>query len=115
MPIDADELAGLACESEFQPRVINKGAGGPADWSLELGPFTEQELQALPSDGSWCVILNDLEKHVPDLATFLELFDHFPKWRVADVQASLSGERGGVGAPDPASARPLGSLLGLQF
>ena len=98
MPIDADELAGLACESEFQPRVINKGAGGPADWSLELGPFTEQELQALPSDGSWCVILNDLEKHVPDLATFLDLFDHFPKWRVADVQASLSGDRGGVGA-----------------
>ena len=64
MPIDADELAGLACESEFQPRVINKGAGGSADWSLELGPFTEQELQALPSDGSWCVILSDLEKHV---------------------------------------------------
>ena len=50
MPIDADELAGLACESEFQPRVINKGTGGPADWSLELGPFTEQELQDLVAE-----------------------------------------------------------------
>lgn len=98
MPIDSSELAGLACESEFQPRILKKGSNGPSDWSLDLGPFTEEELQSLPSDGSWCVVVNDLEKHIPEATKLLNVFDHFPRWRVADVQASLSGEGGGVGA-----------------
>jgi 50S ribosomal protein L16 3-hydroxylase len=90
--IEADELAGLACEAEFQPRIIiNKkgdGGGAAADWALELGPFSEEKLQSLPSTGgSWCLLLNDLEKHVPEAAELLNLFDGFPRWRVADVQA----------------------------
>jgi 50S ribosomal protein L16 3-hydroxylase len=97
--IDADELAGLACEAEFQPRIIHKGEGGAADWALELGPFSEAKLQSLPSaGGSWCLLLNDLEKHVPEAAELLNLFDHFPRWRVADVQASISTDGGSVGA-----------------
>lgn len=95
--IDADELAGLACEAEFQPRIINKGEGGAADWALELGPFSEAKLRSLPSTGSWCLLLNDLEKHVPEAAELLNLFDHFPRWRVADVQASISTDGGSVG------------------
>lgn len=96
--IEADELAGLACEAEFQPRIIKKGEGGPADWALELGPFSENELRSLPSTGSWCLLLNDLEKHVPEAADLLNLFDVFPRWRVADVQASISANGGSVGA-----------------
>ena len=98
MPIDSGELAGLACESDFQPRILKKGSNGPSDWSIELGPFTEEELQSLPTDGSWCVVVNDLEKHIPEAAKLLDNFDRFPRWRVADVQASLSAEGGGVGA-----------------
>jgi ribosomal protein L16 Arg81 hydroxylase len=44
------------------------------------------------------VVVNDLEKHIPEAAKLLDFFDQFPRWRVADVQASLSGEAGGVGA-----------------
>ena len=95
--LDADELAGLACEAEFQPRIISKGEGGAADWTLELGPFSEAKLESLPSTGSWCLLLNDLEKHVPEAAELLDLFDHFPRWRVADVQASISTDGGSVG------------------
>jgi len=98
MPIDAGELAGLACEPEFQPRIIRNKSGKPSEWKLERGPFAEEELRALPEDGTWCVVVNDLEKHVPEVATLLDLFDHFPRWRVADIQASLSAEGGGVGA-----------------
>ena len=98
MPIDNDELAGLACETEFRPRVIRKGDTDPSSWSLDIGPFSEDELQSLPSDGSWCLLLNDLEKHVPEFMDVLNLFDHFPRWRVADVQASISGDGGSVGA-----------------
>lgn len=95
--IEADELAGLACEAEFQPRIINKGEESAADWALEIGPFSEAKLQSLPSTGSWCLLLNDLEKHVPEAAELLDLFDHFPRWRVADVQASISTNGGSVG------------------
>jgi len=97
-PIDSGELAGLACESDFQPRILKKGSNGPSDWSNELGPFTEEELQSLPTDGSWCVVVNDLEKHIPAAAKLLDNFDRFPRWRVADMQASLCAEGGGVGA-----------------
>ena len=98
MPIDNDELAGLACETEFRPRVIRKGDTDPSSWSLDIGPFSEDELQSLPSDGSWCLLLNDLEKHVPEFMDVLNLFDHFPRWRVADVQVSISSDGGSVGA-----------------
>jgi ribosomal protein L16 Arg81 hydroxylase len=63
-----------------------------------MGPFSEDELESLPSDGSWCLLLNDLEKHVSEFMDVLNLFDRFPRWRVADVQASISSEGGSVGA-----------------
>lgn len=97
-PVDNDELAGLACETEFRPRIIRKGDEGPSSWSLQMGPFSEDELKSLPSDGSWCLLLNDLEKHVSEFMDVLNLFDRFPRWRVADVQASISSEGGSVGA-----------------
>ena len=97
-PVDNDELAGLACETEFRPRIIRKGDEGPSSWSLQIGPFSEDELKSLPSDGSWCLLLNDLEKHVSEFMDVLNLFDRFPRWRVADVQASISSEGGSVGA-----------------
>mmetsp|Transcript_496 Transcript_496/g.1153 ORF Transcript_496/g.1153 Transcript_496/m.1153 type:complete len:516 (-) Transcript_496:2239-3786(-) len=96
-PIEADELAGLACEPDFQPRIIKKGEGS-SDWALELGPFSEDELKNLPSTGTWCLLVNDLEKHIPEIAEVLDLFDQFPRWRVADVQASVSTNGGSVGA-----------------
>lgn len=97
-PVDNDELAGLACETEFRPRIIRKGDEGPSSWSLQMGPFSEDELKSLPSDGSWCLLLNDLEKHVSEFMDVLNLFDRFPRWRVADVQASISSDGGSVGA-----------------
>ena len=97
-PVDNDELAGLACETEFRPRIIRKGDEGPSSWSLQIGPFSEDELESLPSDGSWCLLLNDLEKHVSEFMDVLNLFDRFPRWRVADVQASISSDGGSVGA-----------------
>ena len=97
-PVDNDELAGLACETEFRPRIIRKGDEGPSSWSLQMGPFSEDELKSLPSDGSWCLLLNDLEKHVSEFMDVLNLFDPFPRWRVADVQASISSDGGSVGA-----------------
>jgi len=97
-PVDNDELAGLACETEFRPRIIRKGDEGPSSWSLQMGPFSEDELESLPSDGSWCLLLNDLEKHVSEFMDVLNLFDRFPRWRVADVQASISSDGGSVGA-----------------
>jgi len=52
-PIGADELSGLACEAEFQPRLVRKGETS-ADWEMEQGPFTEDQLRSLPSTGgSW--------------------------------------------------------------
>ena len=97
-PVNNDELAGLACETEFRPRIIRKGDEGPSSWSLQMGPFSEDELESLPSDGSWCLLLNDLEKHVSEFMDVLNLFDRFPRWRVADVQASISSDGGSVGA-----------------
>ena len=35
-----------------------------------------------------------LREHIPEATKLLDAFDHFPRWRVADVQASLSGEGG---------------------
>jgi 50S ribosomal protein L16 3-hydroxylase len=36
-PVEADELAGLACEPQVEARLIEQTAG--ADWAVEHGPL----------------------------------------------------------------------------
>ncbi len=93
-PLDPDELAGLACEPEVESRLVLERDARP--WEARHGPFDEQDFAALP-DSHWTLLVQDLDKHLPEAAALLEPFRFLPDWRVDDVMISYAADQGSVG------------------
>lgn len=89
-----EELAGLACESEVESRLVtgNEESG----WSVRYGPFAEEDFLALPDTG-WTLLVQDVEKHLPPLSRLLDDFDFIPRWRLDDLMISFAAPGGSVG------------------
>ena len=94
LPLEADELAGLACEEAFESRLIIER--GPQDWELRHGPFTADDFATLP-EAQWTLLVQDVDKYLPGAARLLEAFDFVPSWRIDDIMVSYASDRGGVG------------------
>ncbi|MFT6303956.1 MAG: 50S ribosomal protein L16 3-hydroxylase [Granulosicoccus sp.] len=94
-PLDADELAGLSLEPETTPRlIIQDGAG---NYHLEHGPFEEDRFATLDGN-NWSLLVTDVEKHIPELASYLEPFQFLPSWRIDDLMISYAPVGASVGA-----------------
>lgn len=93
-PITPDELAGLACEEEVESRLVEGHVGGR--FLLEHGPFDEARFERLPRK-NWTLLVQDVDKHVPDVAALLEPFAFLPDWRVDDIMVSFAAPGGSVG------------------
>ena len=95
-PLDTDELAGLACEDEFNSRLMRVVKQQEKEkWTLEVGPFPEEVLQTLPVDQPWSLVINELDSKIPAMNSIItDLFPQFPRWRISDIQASISPEDG---------------------
>lgn len=90
-PIDGDELAGLALETEVESRLV---VG--TEWQLENGPFTEQRFQTLPSS-HWTLLVQAVDLWVPEVAALLREFAFLPPWRLDDIMVSYAQDGGSVG------------------
>ncbi|MGH8401349.1 MAG: cupin domain-containing protein, partial [Gammaproteobacteria bacterium] len=86
---------GLACESGIEARIVQKVRRKPC-WSVRHGPFTEHDFMSLPAR-DWTLLVQDVEKYVPELAQLLDLFRFVPNWRVDDLMVSYATDGGGVG------------------
>jgi len=94
-PLPADELAGLACEPQIEARlVLERGTQGP--WELRHGPFDEDTFAALP-ESHWTLLVQDVDKHVPEAASLLRAFGFIPDWRLDDIMISYAADQGSVG------------------
>lgn len=93
-PITAGELAGLACEPHVESRLVQKTSASP--WSLRSGPFDEQDFTSLGTQ-DWTVLVQDVDKHVPDVAALLNLLSFLPSWCVDDIMISYAVTGGSVG------------------
>jgi 50S ribosomal protein L16 3-hydroxylase len=94
-PITPEELAGLACEEEVESRLIEEHSPEGA-WRLRHGPFTEQDFAELP-ESHWTTLVQDMDKHVPELCSLLEPFRFIPDWRRDDLMISFAPVGGTVG------------------
>ena len=94
-PICAEELAGLACEDFIESRIITENKSKPK-WSLENGPFTESHFTNLPKT-HWTVLIQGLNKILPEFDDLLHEFNFIPSWRVDDLMASYAAPDGSVG------------------
>lgn len=91
--IDGDELAGIACESDADARIITVHGD---EYRCEHGPFEESRFADLP-ESDWTLLVQSVDQWVPSVATLLERFDFLPRWRIDDIMVSVSADRGGVG------------------
>lgn len=94
LALPPDELAGLACEPEVESRLVRQT--GETDWALRHGPFDAEDFVDLPPS-HWTLLVQDVDKHLPEVATLLEAFDFVPDWRLDDIMISYAVDGGGVG------------------
>lgn len=90
----AEELAGIACEEGVESRLIQQHQNG--EWTLQHGPLEDADFADLPEQ-DWTLLVQDMDKHVDDVAAMLDAFRFLPDWRIDDIMISYAADKGGVG------------------
>ncbi|CAM9330747.1 unnamed protein product [Chrysoparadoxa australica] len=91
--IDPTGLRSLACSDDAESRLIAQGEEG--GWTLAVGPLDEQAIDE--AEGNWSLLVNDVNRHVPEVSDLLQEFSFIPSWRVDDVMVSYAPSGGGIG------------------
>ena len=98
MPFTAEELAGLALETDAPSRIIIEHGLPPEHkpWQVKLSPFEDEDFTTLP-DTHCTFLVNDLERYIPELGNLIEPFRFIPDWRIDDLMVSYAEDKGSVG------------------
>ena len=91
-PVTPEEIGGLSLEEDVESRLLQ----AQPEWRLRNGPFKEEDLTSLP-DSHWTLLIQEINKQVPEFALLQERFNFLPNWRLDDVMVSFSPEHGTVG------------------
>jgi 50S ribosomal protein L16 3-hydroxylase len=94
-PLSPDELAGLACEMQVESRLIME-RGGKHPWQVRHGPFTAADFAQLP-ETHWTLLVQEVDRHVPEIADLIDKFNFIPSWRIDDLMISYAVPQGSVG------------------
>ncbi len=95
-PLTADELAGLALEDGIESRLVFETPEKVPFWQLKKGPFLETDFSSLP-ETHWTLLVQGVDRWVPEVTQLLNHFDFIPQWRVDDVMISYAVKHGSVG------------------
>lgn len=95
-PLAPDELAGLALEEDVESRIVFETADKNPQWHLKRGPFSEKDFTTLP-ESNWTLLVQGVDKIVPEVGELLNHFNFIPQWRVDDVMISYAALNGSVG------------------
>ena len=93
--LEPDELAGMACEQDIESRLVLE-KDGVSPWEARYGPFDEAVFRQLP-ESHWTLLVQDVDKHLPEVARLLDYFRFIPDWRLDDVMVSYAVDQGSVG------------------
>ena len=92
--ISPEELAGIACDSDAPARIVMEHGSEP--WESLFSPFDDETFANLP-ELNWTLLVNDLERYIPELRTIMNKFRFIPAWRLDDLMLSYAVEGGSVG------------------
>lgn len=92
--VSPEELIDLACEDDIEARLIQQD---PQDeWHLKDDDLTAEDFRCLP-ETHWTVLVQDMDKHRPDLQDLFNPFQFIPDWRRDDLMISYAPKHGSVG------------------
>ncbi len=101
--LSPEELAGLACESFIESRLIegrveqnSHDHSIVADLSLTHGPIDEACFPELPQK-DWTVLVQSVDQWLDEVGALKTCFDFVPNWRLEDVMVSFAAPGGTVG------------------
>jgi ribosomal protein L16 Arg81 hydroxylase len=94
-PLGLDQLARAAGDDELASRLVT-GSFENLDWTLEYGPFDEEQLPPLDQPYQ-SLLVQDMDKKFSQVAELLEAFDFLPNWLLDDIMVSQAGPSGSVG------------------
>ena len=95
--LPVDEAAWLATLADVESRLVfTDRSGDDLRYRLDQGPFEERELADLP-DRDWTLLVNDVDKHLPDFRDWFSAIDFIPDWRIDDLMISVAAPGGSVG------------------
>ena len=89
------ELLALACDDMVTSRMIEKrednedededDEGGNSGWTVRQGPFDEEDFEMEEGKRKWTVLVQEVDRHVPEVADLLQAFRFVPNWRIDDM------------------------------
>jgi 50S ribosomal protein L16 3-hydroxylase len=95
--LSPEELAWLATQSDVESRLVfTERDNDHISYRLEHGPFAEDYLASLP-ERDWTLLVQDVEKHLPELRKIFALIPFIPDWRIDDLMISFAAPGGSVG------------------
>jgi 50S ribosomal protein L16 3-hydroxylase len=95
--LGADELAWLATQPDVESRLVfTDRSNGKASYRVTHGPFSESALSELPPE-DWTLLVQDVDKHLPDFRAYLNQIPFIPAWRIDDLMVSCAAPGGSVG------------------
>ncbi len=92
--IDGDELAGFASQETVESRLVIER--GPQRWETQYGPLDEEIWASLPKK-KWTLLVQAVDRLLPDVSRLRDHFRFLPNWRVDDIMISYAVDQGGVG------------------
>lgn len=94
-PITPEQLMHLSHEEDVEARLVLE-KGGDYPWQLLYGPF-EEDFHDMP-ESHWSILVQEVNRFVPEVSELLNAFKFIPSWRIDDVMVSYAPKNGGVGA-----------------
>ena len=95
--LSADELGWLATLDDVESRLVFTELKDDAThYRVEHGPFEAKLLAALPPE-NWTLLVQDVEKHLPEFRKLLQQAPFIPDWRIDDLMVSFAVAGGSAG------------------
>ena len=95
--LSADELAWLATQPDVESRLVfTEEANEQIGYRLEHGPFEADYLASLP-ERNWTLLVQDVEKHLPEFRKIFAELPFISEWRIDDLMISFAAPGGSVG------------------
>ncbi|MGI9202419.1 MAG: JmjC domain-containing protein [Woeseiaceae bacterium] len=92
-----DELAWLAKQPDVESRIVfAERTAANISFRVEHGPFEDDYFGKLP-DQDWTILVQDIDKHLPEFVGWFDQVPFVPPWRIDDLMVSFAAPGGSVG------------------